>query len=67
MPKAADLGACLRCTRYEHYHWDNDKSIKVRRKLGETEKYIDRYGNVCADGSEESHLAPKDKTYNFRR
>ena len=51
----------------EHYHWENAKSIKERRKLGETEKYIDRYGNVCAGGSEESHLAPKDKTYNFRR
>lgn len=50
----------------EHYHWENAKSVKERRKLSDSEKYIDRYGRICADGAKESHLAPKDKKYNFR-
>lgn len=51
----------------EHYHWYNAKSINERRKKGKNEKYIDRYGNICADGSPQSHLAPKDRKYNFRK
>ena len=51
----------------EHYHWDNAYSTKERRMLKKENMYIDRYGSVCAKGSPESHLAPKDKKYNFRR
>ena len=51
----------------EHYHWENANGTEKRRKIDKKEKYLDRYGNVCADGSSESHLAPKDKNYNFRR
>ena len=51
----------------EHYHWKNAKSDREFRKKDESEKYIDRYGNICADKSPESHLAPKDKNYHFRK
>ena len=51
----------------EHYHWRNGNTLSERRKQTEATKYIDRYGNVCEDGSPASHLAPKDKKYDFRK
>lgn len=51
----------------EHYHWYNAKSVKERRKLKEESMYIDRYGDVCKKGAPESHLAPKDKDYKYRK
>ncbi len=51
----------------EHYHWNNASSIQGMRSLSNDKKYIDRYGNVCAKGSPESHLAPKDKNFNYRK
>ena len=41
-------------------------TIKENRKTPESEKYRNRYGKICADGSRESHLAPLDKKYDFR-
>ncbi len=51
----------------EHYHWKTGKSINENRKISDDKKYINRYGKTCAKDSHESHLAPKDKDYIFRR
>lgn len=51
----------------EHYHWYNAHSMQEARKTPDKRKYIDRYGKVCADKSPESHLAPKDKNYKYRK
>jgi hypothetical protein len=47
----------------EHYHWYTEPSYQKRRKQDRNEKFFDRYGNVCAEKSDESHLAPFDKKY----
>ena len=51
----------------KHYHWDNASSLEERRKLKELIRCIDRYGDACPEHSPESHLAPKDRDYNFRK
>lgn len=40
--------------------------LRKIEKTPESEKYRNRYGKICADGSRESHLAPLDKKYDFR-
>lgn len=50
-----------------HYHWLNGKTKKEHRKLKDDFKRIDRYGKVCHKDSKQSHLAPLDKDYKFRR
>lgn len=51
----------------EHYHWYNARSIVGKSRLKRKSYYIDRYGKICAYGSEESHIAPKDRKYNYRK
>ncbi|MGM9970916.1 MAG: hypothetical protein ACI35W_00730 [Anaeroplasmataceae bacterium] len=48
--------------QYEHYHWENRKSLKCKIKNDKV-FYLDKYGNVTARGSNESHIAPLDKEY----
>ena len=50
----------------EHYHWWKAFTIKENRKTPDSEKYRNRYGKTCSDGSPESHLAPLDKDYIFK-
>jgi hypothetical protein len=47
----------------EHYHWYTEPSFEKRRKQDTKQKFYDRYGKICADRSDESHLAPLDKKY----
>lgn len=51
----------------EHYHWKNAKNHSEWKKVSYEIKYIDRYGNTCKKRSEQSHLAPLDKDYNYRK
>ena len=51
----------------KHYHWNNATTTQSKRALTNDKKYLDRYGNPCAKDSPESHLAPKDKNYNYRK
>lgn len=50
-----------------HYHWYNATSIAERRKVPNEKKYFNKYGKSCAKGSPESHLAPNDEDYKYRR
>lgn len=50
----------------EHYHWWESFSSEDRPKKPKGTLYRDRYGNVCSEGSRESHLAPLDKKYDFK-
>lgn len=50
----------------EHYHWWEAFSLEDIPKKPKKTQYRDRYGNVCREGSKESHLAPLDKKYNFK-
>ncbi len=49
-----------------HYHWKNGTDKISIRKTEPSKKYIDRYGNICAEKSPESHLAPLDKDYIYK-
>lgn len=64
----------------QHYHWHNEKQTQdiaeylqmnnielSKKEQSEKFKYKDRYGHHCDDGSKESHLAPRDSDYRFRR
>jgi hypothetical protein len=42
----------------EHYHWFKDKDKKLCR---------DKYGNECIEKKPQSHLAPFDKKYNYKK
>ena len=50
----------------EHYHWWEIFSFEKQPKKPKHGNYRDRYGNVCSEGSKESHLAPLDKKYDFK-
>ena len=50
----------------EHYHWWEAFSLEESPKKPKGTQYRDRYGNVCSEGSRESHLAPLDKKYDFK-
>lgn len=50
----------------KHYHWFNPKQKIINDKGDENTVYLDRRGKVCKEKSPESHLAPKDKKYNWR-
>lgn len=45
-----------------HYHWYNDYDNKIPNTM-----YRDRYGKICAQKTKESHLAPLDKDYNWKK
>ena len=50
----------------EHYHWWEIFSLEKNPHKLENEKYRNRYGDICLNGSKESHLAPLDKDYNYK-
>ena len=50
----------------EHYHWWEAFSFEMNPKKPKGTQYRDRYGNVCREGTRESHLAPLDKNYEFK-
>ncbi len=50
----------------KHYHWENPKLDTTSSYLKKKTNYIDRYGKVCARKSKESHIAPKDRKYDYK-
>ena len=41
-----------------HYHWKNPAAEKLSKKQGKSIYYFDKYGDICARGSAESHIKP---------
>lgn len=56
-----------------HYHWheyDFQKERRIKKHLATKNNpliYRDRYGIICKDSSPESHLAPLDKKFNYKK
>ncbi len=41
-----------------HYHWENPAAIDLSKSRRKPIYYLDKYGNECARGSNESHIKP---------
>ncbi|MBO5899086.1 MAG: hypothetical protein J6R04_08760 [Clostridia bacterium] len=41
-----------------HYHWKNPDAAGLSKKQGQAVYYYDAFGNVCARGSDASHIKP---------
>lgn len=41
-----------------HYHWKNPEADTMPKRQRYEKRYLDKYGNVCARKSNESHIKP---------
>ena len=41
-----------------HYHWKNPNADSLQKKEKKLNYYFDKFGSICARGSDESHIKP---------